>query len=57
MGYSFLGWKDGLDGMLVEKAIMQNACTRHVTAIQELRHHVLPVVFLCLAIDNIEHTG
>ena len=57
MGYSFLGWNGGLDVVFVERGIMQNACTSHVTAIQEFRHHVLPIVFFCLAIDNLEHTG
>ena len=52
-----MGWNGGVDVVLVEKGIMQNACTSHVTAIQEFRHHVLPIVFLRLAIDNIEHTG
>ena len=57
MGYSFLGWNGGLDVVFVERGIMQNKCTSHITAIQEFRHHVRPTVFFCLATDNLEHTG
>ena len=33
MGYSFLKRNSGLDGVVVEKGIMQDACTSQITAI------------------------
>lgn len=36
---------------------MKNGYTSQIAAIQEFRHHILPIVFLYLTIDNFEHTG
>ena len=36
---------------------MKNGCTGQIAAIQESGHHILPVIFLCLTIDNFEHAG
>ena len=36
---------------------MINRYTSQIAAIEEFCHHVLPIKFLCLTIDNFEHAG
>ena len=39
------------------EGIIENWDTSQITTIQKLRFHIFPIVFLCLTIDNFEHTG